>query len=578
MNKSILFRLGQHVGKYKRYMLAAFICAILSVAASLAGPFLIGQAIDKMIGNKAVDFILLRKVLIVLAINYAGGSLFSWLLIYLTNQVAYNAVNDLRNNLFEKLSKLPLEFYDTNAHGDIISRFANDLDAIGDGLLQVLSAFLTGFVTIIGAICVMMYKDPIMTIVVFLFTPLSYLVARFITNRSQKMFKRQAQSLGSLNGYVEEVIGGQKIVKAFNYENRSKEKFREINGELYKSGVKAQFYSSLTNPSTRLINNITYSVIGVVGSIRGILGKITIGGISSFLIYANLFAKPFNEITSVIAQIQAAVASAERVFAIYDLEEEKPDKKGQVANKPVQGEIVFDKVSFSYNPERPLIKNFSLQVPRGSKIAIVGPTGAGKTTLVNLLMRFYELDSGSIFLDGINISNMTRDELRRNFGMVLQDTWLFAGTVRDNIAYGKPEATDEEIIAAAKAADAHSFIKRLPEGYHTLINATGDNLSQGQKQLLTIARVMLLDPPILILDEATSSIDTRTEIRIQKAFLKMIKGRTSFVIAHRLSTVKEADLILVLDNGNIVERGTHEQLLKINGSYAKLYYSQFLPA
>ncbi len=575
MNKKLLLRILKYTDKYRGFLLGSALCAILSVAASLAGPILIGSAIDSMAGAHGVDFTRIMSLLGALAFIYAGGSLFGWLLAYMTNRIAYGTVNDMRLQLFEKLNTLPLKFYDTNPHGDTISRFINDMDTISDGLLQGISTLLTGIVTIVGAIGFMLYINPLMALVVLLSSPASYFMSRFISRRSQQMFREQAKDLGRLNGYIEEIISGQKVVKAFNFEKRSFEQFQDINGALYNSGMKAQFYSSLTNPSTRLVNNITYTVIGIIGSIFAILGKITVGGISSFLIYSSLFAKPFNEISGVLAQLQAAAASAQRIFHILDLPPEAPDGKDAIPLSQSRGNITFENVAFSYNPERPLISNFNLKVKPGSRIAIVGQTGAGKTTLVNLLMRFYEVDGGSISVDGANINTLTRDSLRRNFGMVLQDTWLFEGSIRDNIAYGKPEATDEEIMAAAKAADAHSFIRRLPRGYDTLLADAGENLSQGQKQLLTIARVMLVDPPMLILDEATSSIDTRTEIHIQKAFQKMMEGRTSFVIAHRLSTIREADLILVMDKGNVVESGTHEELLKAKGHYANLYNSQF---
>lgn len=571
-------RLLGYAEKYKSFAFWSVVCAVLSVVSSLIGPFLIGRAVDQMTGTNAVHFRAVLKLLVILAFVYAVGSLFGWILTYLTNRIAYQTVNDLRRDLFAKLNVLPLKFHDNHPHGDSISRFVNDMDAVSDGMLQSFSTLLTGVVTIAGAIGLMLYISPLMTLIVLLSAPASFFMARFITTRSQQMFREQAKSLGSMNGYVEEIIGGQKIVQAFHYEDRSFARFAERNDALYQSGVKAQFYGSLANPSTRLVNNITFSVIATVGSIAVILNDISVGGLSSFLIYANLFAKPFNEITGVITQLQSATASAQRIFTILDLPPEQPDAPNAFVLERSQGTITFDQVKFAYSPERPLITGFSLQVKPGTRIAIVGQTGAGKTTLVNLLMRFYEVDSGSIAIDGVNINLITRDSLRRSFGMVLQDTWLFAGSIRDNIAYGKPDATDEEVIAAAKAAHAHSFIKRLPDGYRTQIAGSGDSLSQGQKQLLTIARVMLVDPPMLILDEATSSIDTRTEIRIQKAFLKMIEGRTSFVIAHRLSTIKEADLILYMQNGDIVESGTHEALLASGGHYARLYNSQFATA
>lgn len=568
-------RLFTYTSKYRKITYGAIFCAILSVIASLIGPLLIGRSIDYMIGPDQVDFPEILRLLLILGAVYLVGSFFTWLLTYYTNKLAYRTVYDLRRDLFDKLDVLPLKFHDNHPQGDSISRFVNDMDAVSDGLLQGFSTLLTGLVTIAGAIGLMLYISPVMTLVVLLSAPATFFVARFITMRSQQLFREQAKILGGLNGYVEEIVGGQKVVQAYHYEDRSFAKFAERNNELYQTGVKSQFFGSLSNPTTRLVNNITFSVIAMVGSALVIKAMFSVGDLSSFLIYSSLFAKPFNEITGVITQLQSATASAQRIFHILDLPQEAPDQPGAYEMKSSQGTITFDHVKFAYTPERPLIKDFSLEVKPGTRVAIVGQTGAGKTTLVNLLMRFYEVDGGTISIDGRDITTITRDSLRRNFGMVLQETWLYGASIRDNIAYGKRDATDAEVIAAAKAANAHSFIKRLPAGYDTVISSSGDNLSQGQKQLLTIARVMLVDPPMLILDEATSSIDTLTEARIQKAFLAMIAGRTSFVIAHRLSTIREADIILFMKDGDVVESGTHDGLLERGGYYARLYNSQF---
>ncbi|OAB26575.1 sugar ABC transporter ATP-binding protein [Paenibacillus macquariensis subsp. defensor] len=568
-------RLLTYAGQYRTNAIWAVICAVISVVASLIGPLLIGRTVDEMMGVGKVRFDNIRELLVILAIVYVIGSLFGWLLINLTNRIAYQTVYDMRRELFDKLNILPLSYHDNHPQGDSISRFVNDMDAVSDGLLQGFSTLLTGVITIAGALVFMLYISPMMTLVVLISAPVSYYVARFITTRSQQLFREQATILGGLNGYVEEMIGGQKVVQAFQYEERSFAEFEQKNQALYEKGMRSQFYGSLSNPATRLVNNVTFSIIAIIGSVAVILSTVTVGELSSFLIFSNLFAKPFNEITGVLTQLQSATASSQRIFSVLDLNPEQPDHANALQLKQSKGTITFDKVKFAYQPDRPLITNFSLVVQPGTRIAIVGQTGAGKTTLVNLLMRFYDVDSGVIMIDGVNINEITRDSLRQNFGMVLQETWLYGASIRDNIAYGKQDATDEEVIAAAKAAHAHSFIKRLPEGYDTLITGAGGSLSQGQEQLLTIARVMLVDPPMLILDEATSSIDTRTEIRIQKAFQKMIEGRTSFVIAHRLSTIREADLILYMKNGDVVESGSHEQLLASGGHYAELYNSQF---
>ncbi|HEX9026204.1 MAG TPA: ABC transporter ATP-binding protein, partial [Clostridium sp.] len=476
---------------------------------------------------------------------------------------------------FNKLNTLPFKYIDSNAHGDIISKIVNDVDAVSDGLLQGLTQLFTGVVTIILTLVFMLSISPVITLVVVLVTPLSLLVASFIAKRSNKMFKEQSKTQGELSGYIEEMIGNQKIINAFDHGSASINKFKEINSRLYNCGVKAQFYSSLSNPSTRFVNGLVYASVGVIGTIYAILGTISIGNIASFLTYANQYTKPFNEITSVISQLQTALSSSKRLFDLLDEKSEKGDLDKSVNKTTCIGNIDFSNVCFSYNNSRKLIENFNLKVQSGDKIAIVGPTGSGKTTLVNLLMRFYDVNSGTIKIDGIPINNLTKDNLRHLFGMVLQETWLYTGTISDNISYGKRDATMEEIIYAAKKAKAHNFIMKLPNGYDTLVSEGGSNISAGQKQLLCIARIMLVNPPMLILDEATSSIDTRTEINIQEAFNKIMIGRTSFIVAHRLSTIRQADIILVLKDGKIIEQGNHDDLLSKNGFYKTLYNSQF---
>lgn len=575
MKKSTFSRLTGYVLKYKGYMFVSLIFALISNVLIAFMPLIIGKAIDKIVSKGKVDFDALIKIVILLAVIYIVSSLFTWLFTVVANIIAYNTVKDLRNEALNKISTLPLRYFDKTPHGDVISRLTNDMDNISDGLFQGITQFYPGIITIISSIIIMLYLSIKLTCVIVLMTPLCFLIASFITKRSNKMFREQQKTLGELNGYIEEIIGNQKVVRLFGYEERAQEKFSGINGRLYKCGQLAQFYSSLTNPSTRFVNNITYILVGLVGGILSVLSGLSVGVISSFLTYSTQFSQPINNITSVATQLQAAFASCERIFAILDEESELQDSKDAEIIKSCDGNVDFENVFFAYDKKVPLIEDFSVNIKKGSTIAIVGPTGAGKTTMVNLLMRFYDLDKGNITIDGKEINNITKDSLRSQFGMVLQDTWLFEGTIRENIAYGKPNATLEEIKNAAKAAYIHSFIKRLPDGYDTMITEAGGNLSEGQKQLLTIARVMLIDPPMLILDEATSSVDTRTEIKIQNAFLSMMKGRTSFVIAHRLSTIRDADMILVMKNGHIVERGNHDELIDKNGTYAELYNSQF---
>lgn len=576
MDKQVVKRLLKFTKPYIGYLIMALICALFSVTFTLLGPVLIGKGIDLIIGPNNVDFNGILKIIVILMATIILGALFQWLMGLYTNIVTQKTVKDLRIASFSKINEVPLRYIDSNPHGDIINRVVNDIDLISDGLLQGFTQLFTGIVTIVGTLLFMLSINVSIALVVVLVTPLSLFVASFIAKKSHNSFKVQSATRGELSGYIEEILGNQKVVKSFSYEDEAEEKFKEINARLYESGVKSQFYSSLTNPSTRFVNGIVYAAVGVIGALLAIKGKLTIGDISCFLSYANQYTKPFNEISGVVTELQTAFASAKRVFNLLDELPETPEDKDAISLVKADGYLEINNVNFSYSENKKLIENLNLKVKPGNRIAIVGPTGCGKTTIINLLMRFYDVTSGEIKVDNTNITHLTREGLRRNFGMVLQDTWLYSGTVKENIAYGKVDATDEEIIEAAKAAHAHNFIMRLPNGYDTLINDDGSNISQGQKQLLCIARVMLTKPPMLILDEATSSIDTRTEIYIQKAFDKMMEGRTSFIVAHRLSTIKEADLILVMNAGKIIEQGKHEQLLAANGFYANLYNSQFI--
>lgn len=576
MDKQVVKRLLKFTKPYIGYLVTALICALFSVTFTLLGPVLIGKGIDLIIGPNNVDFNGILKIIVILMATIILGALFQWLMSLCTNIVTQKTVKDLRTTAFNKINEVPLRYIDSNPHGDIINRVVNDIDLISDGLLQGFTQLFTGIVTIVGTLLFMLSINVSIALVVVLVTPLSLFVASFIAKKSHNSFRVQSATRGELSGYIEEILGNQKVVKAFSYEDEAEEKFKEINARLYESGVKSQFYSSLTNPSTRFVNGIVYAAVGVIGALLAIKGKLTIGDISCFLSYANQYTKPFNEISGVVTELQTAFASAKRVFNLLDELPETPEDRDAISLVKADGYLEINNVNFSYSENKKLIENLNLKVKPGNRIAIVGPTGCGKTTIINLLMRFYDVTSGEIKVDNTNITHLTREGLRRNFGMVLQDTWLYSGTVKENIAYGKADATDEEIIEAAKAAHAHNFIMRLPNGYNTLINDDGSNISQGQKQLLCIARVMLTKPPMLILDEATSSIDTRTEIYIQKAFDKMMEGRTSFIVAHRLSTIKEADLILVMNAGKIIEQGKHEQLLAANGFYANLYNSQFI--
>lgn len=573
--KPVIGRILRYTKPCAALLAPAVLAAVISVLLSLYTPVLVGRGIDYIIGENNVDFNGVKRYVLMIAVTVALSAVFSWVMSYCTYKITYRAVSDLRCELYEKLNKVPLNYIDSTSRGDIIARMSVDIETVSDGMLQCFSQFLTGIVTIFGTIAFMLRINVKIALAVILITPLSIFVAAFITKLCHDKFREQSAVRGELSGCIEELVGGQKIVKAFSYEDRAQERFEEINGRLYKCGVLAQFYSALTNPCTRFVNGIVYAAAGVFGAVSVISGgAMSVGQISAFLSYANQYTKPFNEITGVITELQAAFASARRVFAVLDEAEEVPEKEPP-APANADGKVDIKKVSFSYKPEQKLLENVNVSVKNGQRVAIVGPTGCGKTTLINLLMRFYDVREGVIEVGGEDIRNMRRSELRAMYGMVLQDTWIYTGTIRENIAYGKPDAAEEEIIAAAKMCHCHSFIRRMPEGYDTVVSEDGGNLSQGQKQLLCICRVMLTNPPMLILDEATSSIDTRTEQKIQSAFAKLMKGKTSFIIAHRLSTIRDADVILVMKDGNIIEQGDHESLLEKGGFYANLYNSQF---
>lgn len=575
MNKPVLRRLLSYTKPYMPFLFIALACAVVSVWLSLLVPVLIGNAIDLIVDYHHVDFEALPNILLRLGLAICGVGVFQWLQAYFTNIITYRTVKDLRNRLFEKLSTVPLKYIDGHSHGDLISRAVNDIDQVSDGLLQGFTQLFTGIVTIVGTLIFMLQADIAVALVVILLTPLSLFVAAFIAKGSFRHFRSQTMVQGELSGYAEEFIGNMKLVKCFGYERRAEAEFDALNQKLYVHGQKAQFFSSLSNPSTRFVNSIVYAAVGVFGAVSAINGGLSVGNISMFLSYANQYTKPFNEITGIITQLQTAFASAQRVFAVLDEPSEQPDAPDAIVKSGSEGAVTFKHVDFSYRPDQRLIQDLNLDVAPGSTVAIVGPTGCGKTTLINLLLRFYDVTGGSIEVDGTDIRRYTRAGLRSFFGMVLQETWLFSGTIRENISYGSENATDDEILKAAKITQAHSFIRRLPQGYDTVVSESGGNLSQGQKQLLCIARVMLRDPDILILDEATSNIDTRTELLVQEAFIKMMEGRTSFVVAHRLSTIQNADVILVMRAGQIVEQGRHEELLEKRGFYYELYNSQF---
>lgn len=576
-NKKILKTVFDHIGKYKFYLLFSIVMAAISVILTLYIPILTGEAVDCIVGPGNVDFAGILEILKRMAVIILLTAAVQWLMNTCNNKIAYQVVRDVRDEAFKKLEILPLKYIDGHSHGDIVSRIIADVDQFSDGLLLGFTQFFTGVVTIIGTLLFMLSINVSTTIVVVILTPLSFFIAGFIAKRTFNMSKLQSETRGEQTAFINEMIDNEKVLKAFSHEDEAIEEFEEINERLEKASIKAIFFSSLTNPCTRFVNSLVYAGVGILGAFFAIKGRISVGQLTSFLSYANQYTKPFNEISGVVTELQTALACAGRVFEFIDEKPQLPDAADATVLTAPKGQVVMENVSFSYNPEQKLIQNFNLEVKPGQRVAIVGPTGCGKTTVINLLMRFYDVNSGSIQIDGIDIRDMTRKSLRDSFGMVLQETWLHAGTIRDNIVMGKPDATDDEVIAAAKAAHAHSFIKRLPMGYDTVISEDGGSLSQGQKQLLCITRVMLCLPPMLILDEATSSIDTRTEIKISQAFHTMMKGRTSFIVAHRLSTIREADIILVMKDGNIIEQGNHETLLqKENGFYANLYQSQFV--
>lgn len=574
-NKKTLKKVFQYIGKYWLYLVFSILCAMLTVILTLYVPILTGDAIDCILEPGKVDFATLGNILLWMLIAIGLTAVGQWVMSVCNNHIAYHVVQDIRRDAFSHIQKLPLKYLDAHPYGEVVSRMIADVDTFSDGLIMGFTQLFTGIITIFGTLIFMFSENVGITLVVVCITPISLLVASFIAKSTYNMFKLQSETRGEQTGLIDEMIGNQKVVQAFGYEDRALERFDEVNERLEKCSLKAIFFSSLTNPCTRFVNSLVYTGVCVTGAISVIGGGISVGTLTCFLSYANQYTKPFNEISSVFTEFQNALACAARIFELMEEPTQVPDKDDARVLADVKGEITLDEVHFSYVPEKKLIQNFNLSVKPGQRIAIVGPTGCGKTTVINLLMRFYDVNSGSICVDGSDIRDITRESLRENYGMVLQETWLKAGTIRENIVMGKPDATDEEVIAAAKAAHSHSFIKRLPQGYDTVISEDGDGLSQGQKQLLCITRVMLCLPPMLILDEATSSIDTRTEVRIQKAFGKLMEGRTSFIIAHRLSTIVDADVILVMKDGNIIEQGNHKQLLAQNGFYANLYNSQF---
>lgn len=573
--KKTLKKVMKYIKKYRVRVVMSLIFAAVTVITTLYLPILTGNAVDLMVAKGKVDFAGLKPIVKTMLIVLAITGVAQWIMNICNNYITYHVVQDIRKDAMDRIQIVPLKYLDGHAAGDIVSRVIADVDQFADGLLMGFTQAFTGVMTIVGTLVFMLQINVWITLVVILVTPLSFFVAGFIAKKSYTMFQMQSKERGAQTALIDEMIGNQRVVQAYGHEKRSLEQFDEINGRLEKYSLRATFFSSITNPATRFVNNLVYAGVGIVGAFFAIHGMLSVGRLTSFLSYANQYTKPFNEISGVITELQNAIACAARVFELMEAEPQEPDKPDAVELTQVKGAVELKNVSFSYVPEQKLIRDFNLTVKPGQRVAIVGPTGCGKTTVINLLMRFYDVNKGVIAVDGTDIRNMTRASLRSNIGMVLQETWLKDGTIRDNIIMGRPDATEEEIIAAAKATHAHSFIKRLPQGYDTVVREDGDNLSQGQKQLLCITRVMLCQPPMLILDEATSSIDTRTEIRIQRAFEKLMKGRTSFIVAHRLSTIKNADIILVMKDGNIIEQGSHESLLAQNGFYANLYNSQF---
>lgn len=573
MDKKTMKRLLSFCRPYLKYLYMALFFSAIQIVFTLLTPVLIGQAVDHIVGKGNVRFDLLLQKIVLIACSVGIAEIFEWSVMRLSNKMTYSITKDLRNQLFERYSVLPLKYIDSHSHGDLLSRMINDIDLIGDGLLQGFTHLFSGIATIIGTICFMLYINGFVALIVIVLTPLSLVVATIIANKTYKYFQEQLALRGELSGYVEEMIGNQKVVKAFGYEEENQKKFEEINQRVYVSGVKSQFLGALANPSTRVVNSIVYASVCIAGALYVVSGQMSVGALSSFLSYANQYTKPFNEISNVFTELQTAFASAARVFDLLDTESEVETTNPETIEN-VQGHVQIQDVTFAYQKDQHLIENFSIEAKPGQTIAIVGPTGCGKTTLINLLMRFYDPLSGHILIDGVDTQDMTREYLRSLYGMVLQESWLFAGTIKENIAYGK-EASDEEIIEAAKNAHAHKFIMQLKDGYDTMVSEEGGNLSQGQRQLLCIARIMLMKPPMLILDEATSSIDTRTERQIQDAFDYMMKGRTTFIVAHRLSTIQKADQIIVMNHGQIIEQGKHEELLEKGGFYHHLYYSQF---